>query len=74
MWQDFKNCNFNALNLSFLNVLAAGRLKCCGMKDHTVVDHSCQKTKKIICGMEGKNGWLLAACLVPLVMFICYAF
>jgi len=24
------------------------------MKDHTVVDHGCRKTKKI-CGMEGEN-------------------
>jgi len=25
------------------------------MKDRTVVAHSCRRTKKIICGMEGEN-------------------
>ena len=30
----FENHNFNALNLSFKNVVTAGRLKCCGMEDH----------------------------------------
>ena len=43
------------LNLSFKNVKTAGRLKCCGMEDRTVVAHGCRKTKKIICGMEGEN-------------------
>ena len=28
---------FNALNLSFETVIIAGRLKCCGMEDQTVV-------------------------------------
>ena len=32
-----KNCKFNALNLSFKNVITTGRLKCCGMEDRTVV-------------------------------------
>ena len=30
-------------------------LPCCGMEDRTVVDHGCRKTKKLICGMEGKK-------------------
>ena len=29
--------NFNALNLLFENIIIAGRLKCCGMVDQTVV-------------------------------------
>ena len=52
---DLKNQNFNPLNLLFKNVMTAGRLNCCGMEDRTVVAHGCWKTKKIICGMEGKN-------------------
>ena len=51
-----KNHIFNELNLSFKSVIFAERLKCCGMEDRTVVAHGCQKTKKIICGMEGENG------------------
>ena len=35
--------NFNTLNLFFKNLITAGRLKCCGMKDRT---HGCRKTKK----------------------------
>ena len=51
----FKNHNFNALNLSFKNAITAGRLKCCGMKDRTVVAHGCRKTRKPICGLDGEN-------------------
>jgi len=43
------------------NVITAGRLKCCGMENSTVVED-----KKIICGMEGKMLWLMAAWLPPL--------
>ena len=50
MRQDLKNCN--ALKFSFKNVINAGRLKCCGMEDRKVGAHGCQKTKKIIIGME----------------------
>ena len=35
--------------------IIAGRLKCCGMEDRTVVANGYWKTKKLICGMEGKN-------------------
>ena len=37
------------------------------MEDCLVVAYDCRKTKKLICGMEGKNG--LAACLPPLPGF-----
>jgi len=37
------------------------------MEDLTVVAHDYWKTKKIICGMEGKMLWLMAACL-PLLL------
>ena len=66
MIQIRKNRNFNALNLPFENVIIAGRLKCCGMEDRTFVAYGCQKTKKLICGMEGKMLWLMAAHLSPL--------
>ena len=29
-----------ALNLSFKNIIIAGRLKCCGMEDQTVVAYA----------------------------------
>ena len=43
-------------------VIPAGRLKCCGMEDRTVVAHDGWKTKKILCGMEDRtvlahDGW-----------------
>ena len=41
----FENHNSNALNLSHKNVITAGRLKCCGMEDRTVVAHGCRKSK-----------------------------
>ena len=36
-------------------VIPAGRLKCCGMEDRTVVAHDGWKTKNILCGMLGEN-------------------
>ena len=33
----------------------AGRVKCCGKKDRTVVAYGYRKTKWLICGMEGEN-------------------
>ena len=50
-----ENHNFNALYLLFKNEITAGRLKCCGMEDRTVVAHGYRKTKKLTCGMEGEN-------------------
>ena len=50
----FENHKFNAINLSFKNVITAGRLKWCGMEDRTIVAHGCRKTKKLRCGMDGK--------------------
>ena len=44
------------------NVITAGRLKCCGMEDRKVVED-----KKLICGMEGKMLWLMAAWLPSLL-------
>ena len=38
-----------------LNVIIAGRLKCCGMEDRMVLAYGCRKSKKLICGMGGKN-------------------
>ena len=52
----FENHNFKALNLLFKNVITDGRLECFGMEDRTIVAHGCRKTKKLICGMEEKNG------------------
>ena len=37
------------------------------MEGEIVVPHGCWKTKKLICGMEGKKLWLLAACLPSLL-------
>ena len=48
----FKNRNFNALNVSCKNVIIAGRRKCCGMVDRTVVANRYRKTKKQVCGIE----------------------
>ena len=61
----FKNYNYNALNLLFKNVITAGRLKCCGMEDRTIVAHGYRKTKKIICGMEGENVVAYSPPLLP---------
>ena len=51
----FKKIAIYVLNLSFKNLLTTGRLKCCGMEDHTVVVHGCRKTKQIIRGMDGES-------------------
>ena len=56
MWQYLKKMQFQ----SFINVITAGRLKCCGIKDLTVVAHGCWKK---ICGMEGKN--VVDCCRLP---------
>ena len=37
------------------------------METRTIVANGCWKTKKLICGMEGKKLWLLAACLPSLL-------
>ena len=51
----FEKRYFKALNLTFENVIKAGRHECCGMENRTVVPYGCWKTKKLICGMEEEN-------------------
>ena len=41
-----KNSNFNALNLSFKNVIIIIRLECCGMEDLTIMAHGMPEDKK----------------------------
>ena len=53
-------------NLLIENVIIAGRLKCCGMEDRSVVAYGFLKTEKLICGKEKENLWRIAACLPPL--------
>ena len=53
----FENQNFNALNLLFKNVVTAGRLKCCGMENLTVVAHGCRKTINMWHGREQCGLW-----------------
>ena len=57
-----------ALNLSFKNIIIAGRLKCCGMEDQTAVAYGYRNAKKLTCAAwKGKMLWLIASCLPPLV-------
>ena len=56
-----------------LNVIIAGRIKCCGMEERMVLAYGCRKSKKLICGMEGKMLWLMVVCLPPLTgMSMCF--
>ena len=62
--------NLNALNILFKGIITAGTLKCCGTEDCKVVALGCWKTKKLICGMEGKN--IVAYDRLPYPAYHCY--
>ena len=57
MRQDLKKCYFNALNLSFKNIITTGRLQCCGIENRTNMAHSCRQTKKEDRHGRGKREW-----------------
>ena len=51
----FQVFRFSGHYSPFVNGINAGRHRCCGIEERTVVAYGCRKTKKVIFGMEGEN-------------------